>query len=543
MKRYLLLAIGVLAVLVLVALVVHPGRHAELPAPVRLAGARARVPGTSVAGAYVAGGALYVTVDTSRPGAVNVRSELLRVDPASLRASAGLRLGSMFDDALLAHGVLWVVTSQGRNLWLWRLVPGSLVAMSRTALPQGWSRFGWSGLGSLAVAGGWLWVGANDRLDRVSLQSGRVTGQTTVSRAGGGVEVAASPSGRVLLDSEGLAGGRLQLRDPQTGRLLAASPWLDSVIHPAIGGIIGHWAWIDVATGMMGYVQRVDLDHLTSLGPPGESAVVSPGHTPTVIFGTNGIEARIMDDVLWVTQAVGGADDNYCADPTTGQPRAFLHGADDAGYGLAASPTRLFFVTGVGPRDAPEIVSEPLDRACLTSSPSPRSAMPNPQLVHATFVCVGAQLRVSLAPPAVARRAHAAAVLVIRDTSDQSCALSGYPNLTFQHLGRVLPFAWGAGPYTSVRAPSIVTLAPGDRGYALLVKSACRKRPSITVDEINVAIPDTPGTLRLELGAPGGTTLDYCTAPRASEAVIPGDTLGVSPIESQLPVSRPARRP
>jgi hypothetical protein len=305
MKRYLLLGVGVLAVLVLLVLVVHPGRRAELPAPVRLAGARTRVPAALVGGAFVADGALYVTVDTSRPGAVNIRSELLRVDPASLRASEALRLGSMFDHALLAHGVLWVVTSQGRNLWLWRLVPGSLVAMSRTALPQGWSMFGSSGLGSLAVAGGWLWVGANDRLDRVSLGSGRVTGQTMVSRGGGGVEVAASPNGRVLLDSEGLAGGRLQLRDPETGALLAASRWLDSVIHPAIGGIIGHWAWIDDATGLMGYVQRVDLDHLASLDPPRESAVVSPGHASSLIFGTNGIEARIMDGVLWVTGVPG----------------------------------------------------------------------------------------------------------------------------------------------------------------------------------------------------------------------------------------------
>lgn len=57
--------------------------------------------------AYGAGRYFYVAQQVSRPG-ITVIDELTRVNPSALKVITSLRLGSMFQQALLAHGVLWV---------------------------------------------------------------------------------------------------------------------------------------------------------------------------------------------------------------------------------------------------------------------------------------------------------------------------------------------------------------------------------------------------------------------------------------------------
>jgi hypothetical protein len=191
--------------------------------------------GLENAQAYVAGGRLCVAEQVSRPG-TEVLSELMRVDPFTGRVRAARRLGSAFDQALLSLGVLWATTTRGQMSWLWRLDPGSLAVRSKKLLPG--SGLGPSGgiVGTIALAGGWVWVGSWDRLDRVSLGSGHVTAAVPV-RDAHGIDVAADAAGRVLIDSEGQQLARVQRRDLATGGLIAQSPVYRGVSKPSIGGV------------------------------------------------------------------------------------------------------------------------------------------------------------------------------------------------------------------------------------------------------------------------------------------------------------------
>jgi hypothetical protein len=270
---------------------------------------------------YAAGGRLYVAQQVSRPGA-EVLSELMRVDPVSGGVRAARRLASAFDQALLSHGVLWVTTTRGERSWLWQLDPSSLAVRSKQLLPGSGQGLGGGIVGTIALSGGWLWVGSWDRLDRVSPVSGHVTAAEPV-RGAQGIDVAADAGGRVLIDSEGHEHARVQRRDPTTGRLIAQSPVYQGVSKPYVGGIFDGGVWISEATGMMGYIERLAVGTLKPTSFAG--AQPHPGITaPPSIFGTNGISARMLDGILWVTQLAGGRQLNYCGDPLTGRSRAPL---------------------------------------------------------------------------------------------------------------------------------------------------------------------------------------------------------------------------
>lgn len=308
--------------------------------------------------AYAAGGRLYVSQQTSRPGD-EVLSELMRVDPVSGRVRAVRRLGSAFDQALLAGRTLWVTTTRGRTSWLWRLDPGSLRVRSRDTLPGSGANDG--RIGTLVIAGGWLWVGVSDRIDRLSVASGRVTEQVTVP-GGDGIDVAADPSGRVLLDSEGHELSYVQRRDPHTGALIARSGRFEAVTKPYIGGISSGGVWISAAGGMMGAVQRLSL---RTLRPA--AIAVSQSHSdvsePPVIEGTNGIAAPLIAGVLYITQPAGGARRNYCADPATGRALAPLPVSQD-GELLAADNSSIYYVPQGWNLTRAELARAPMDPRC-----------------------------------------------------------------------------------------------------------------------------------------------------------------------------------
>jgi hypothetical protein len=312
--------------------------------------------GLENAQAYAAGGRLYVAQQVSRPGA-EVLSELMRVDPVSGRVGAVRRLASAFDQALLSHDVLWATTTRGQTSWLWQLDPGSLAVRSKQLLP-GSGRGPSGGIGAtIALAGGWLWVGSWDRLDRVSPVSARVTASVPVQGAHG-IDVAADAAGRVLIDSEGQQRARVQRRDPATGRLIAQSPIYQGASKPYIGGIFAGGVWISEAGGMMGYVQRLAVGTVRPTSFAG--AQPHPGITaPPSIFGTNGISARVLDGILWVTQVAGGPQRNYCGDPLTGRSRA----------PLALGPQALVLTVGAGSvyyvPDASRLTAEELARATI----------------------------------------------------------------------------------------------------------------------------------------------------------------------------------
>lgn len=306
--------------------------------------------------AYAAGGRLYVAAQVSRPGG-EVFSELVRVDPANGRVRAARRLGSEFDQALLSHGVLWVTTTRGQSSWLWRLDPGSLAVRSKRLLSGSGQGPNGTTSETMALAGDWLWVGGVDRLDRVSLVSGRVT-RTVPVRDAHGIDVAADATGHVLIDSEGQQLARVQRREPISGRLLAQSPVYQGVSKPDIGGIFGGGVWISEATGMMGYVERLATDSLKPTSFAG--AQPHPGITaPPSIFGTSAISARVLDGVLWVTQPAGGPQRNYCGDPRTGRSRAPLVLGADA-LVLSVDAGSVYYVP-----DASRPTSQDLDRAAI----------------------------------------------------------------------------------------------------------------------------------------------------------------------------------
>jgi hypothetical protein len=262
--------------------------------------------------AYALGGSLYVA-ERARPDSA---ATLVRLSAATGREQARTELGTYVDGIVLAQGSLWVTTTryprhgERGTATLFRFDPQSLDVRSTLVLPGSGA---FSSGGSLTVAGGWLWVGGFARLDRVSLSTGELSETVRVPGASR-LSVAADPSGRVLLtsagNSEGLA--HVQRRDPVTGALLATSPLFEGVVEPGVGGVIDGGVWFSESTGLQGYVGRLDLVTLKATG------------TQTPKDSTNGIEANVIDGILWITQVAGGRQRNYCGNPVTGRSRAPL---------------------------------------------------------------------------------------------------------------------------------------------------------------------------------------------------------------------------
>lgn len=307
--------------------------------------------------AYAADGDLYV-IQRVIPPANQLLSELMRVDQRSGRVDAVRLLGSGFDQALLARGVLWVTTSRRSQGWLWRLDPRSLTVLSRQVLP-GSAAF--SPFGTMALAGGWLWIGSGGRLLRFSLPTGHMTADRPLPAASV-VDVAANSAGRVLLVSEGGEISHVQRRDPRTGKLMASSRALTGAGPPYIGGIVDGWVWISQSGGMMGSVERLALTTLAPSSFPG--AVPQPGVTGAPsIFGTNGITAQLIDGVLWVSQFAGGPTRNYCGSPITGRAHARLPLAK-YGLFLTADAGTIYYIANANLPKGEELVRTRISPRC-----------------------------------------------------------------------------------------------------------------------------------------------------------------------------------
>jgi hypothetical protein len=260
--------------------------------------------------AYALGGSLYLA-EQVRPTSA---ATLVRLSTATGRTEARTELGANVDDVVLADGSLWVTTTRypkhgdRGTATLFRLDPESLDVRSTLVLPG----FGvYSSGGSLAVAGGWLWVGGFAGLDRVLPSTGELSATVPVAGARQ-LTVASDPSGRVLLASAGNGDGLgfVQRRDPLTGALIASSGEFEGVTEPALGGVIDGGVWFSESTGMQGYVGRLELTTL------------QPTRTQTPKIATNGISADVIDGILWISQGAGGRQRNYCGDPVSGRSRA-----------------------------------------------------------------------------------------------------------------------------------------------------------------------------------------------------------------------------
>ena len=313
--------------------------------------------------AYAAGDRLWVIQQTNQQESGLANDEIMRVNPASGRVLAIRVLGEAYWQALFATKVLWVTTTIGRSVWLWRLDPDSLRIISKSLLPgsvSGGLSFG--EFGTLATAGGWLWVGGWNTLDRISLTTGHATIALRVPGAQG-VDVASNPAGTVLVDSEGHELAHVQRRDPSTGRLVAQTSFSDGVTKPQIGGVSGSGIWLTQATGMMGYAQRISVRTLRPIRLSGTPA--HPGITGDLIEGSNGINARAINNVLWLTQPAGATSDNYCGDPATGRRRSVLHMGATEGELLAVGTTDIYYEPGLaGGGMRPELVRARINQRC-----------------------------------------------------------------------------------------------------------------------------------------------------------------------------------
>jgi hypothetical protein len=306
--------------------------------------------------AYAAGGSLYVAQDLTPPAdtANGIVSELMRVDPVSGRVLAARRLGSEFDQAMVAAGDLWVIahsfTGPRRQSYaLLRLDPSSLAVRSRTILPGTGRR---NTLGSLALAGRWLWVGT-PTLDRVSLASGRVD-RIVKLHYRGPVQVAADPTGRVLLASLGLEHPTYIARlNARTGAVQARTTVLWSAIQPSIDGIIAGGAWIDNGGGMTTTSWRIDLRTLKT--------------TPTQVPAIPGsrVFASAIDGILWVTKPDRGHEITYCADPVTGRLRARLPLLRDASL-LTADAASFYYSDVLLKTGSIVLKRAPMDPKCAS---------------------------------------------------------------------------------------------------------------------------------------------------------------------------------
>jgi hypothetical protein len=264
---------------------------------------------------YALGGSLYLA-EQLRPG--DNANTLARLSAATARTEAQTELAAGIDDVVLAHGSLWVTITKWPThgdrgtATLLRLDPESLDVRSTLVLPGSGA---FTDGGTLAVAGGWLWVGGFARLDRVSLATGELSGTVPVPGAQA-VLVAADSSGGTLVAGIGDHGGAgyVQRREPATGALLASSAQIGGTTAPDVGAVIDGGLWLVEPTGNMAYIARLDLTTL-------KRAHVDPPQSQT----RGNMSAQTFDGVFWISQPGAAAERNYCADPITGRPLASLH--------------------------------------------------------------------------------------------------------------------------------------------------------------------------------------------------------------------------
>jgi hypothetical protein len=293
----------------------HPGRRSGVRGVVGSGWPRLLLRGVDSLQAYSLGGSMYLA-EQLRPG--ESASTLVRLGAATGQAQARTELGAGIDDVVLAHGSLWVTTTkwpthgQRGTATLLRLDPESLDVRSTLVLPGSGA---FSSGGSLAVAGGWLWVGGFAGLDRVSPSTAELSETVPVPGAQS-VLVVADASGRVLLASvgDGRGDGHVQRRDAATGALLASSAQIGGTSAPAIEAVVDGGAWFVEPTGMLAHIARVDVTTLRqTLSEPSQAQTRGP------------IGAQELDGVLWISEPGPAAERDYCADALTGRPLASLH--------------------------------------------------------------------------------------------------------------------------------------------------------------------------------------------------------------------------
>jgi hypothetical protein len=400
---------------------------------------------------------------------------------------------------------------------LWQLNPSSLKWISRHLLP---SSGGDDGIdGTMAAAGAWLWVGVADRVVRVSLSIGATTGEVMVPGAMG-VDVASDAAGRVLVDSAGHEEARIQLRDPVTGGVVRQSHLILGVTKPYIGGVIDGGVWFSEAGGSMGYVRRVQLSELTSTGDPEGEASFWSRMPPTLLEGSNGIRAAVVDGMLLVSQVAGGAQSNYCGDPVTGQDRAPLR-LPPFGVPAGLIGRTLYYLDEAGRWTSLGRVA--LSPRCFVQAPRSPIRPPGPGCTTG--------ISLSLGPFVSPMTGEHALSFVIRNRNGYPCQIDGYPAVDFMDGRDLMRFAYdpSGGQYVTSAPPRQVDLAPGGHAYFLVAKYRCDGQIAANATSVFIGVDGIGFTLALRRSGVG--QISYCRRYRGDAKIDPGNHLEVSPYE------------
>ncbi len=203
-------------------------------------------------------------------------------------------------------------------------------------------------------------MAGGNRLLHLSLPEGRITASIILPGAASS-DLSANSAGTVLVVGEADSGGHgaVQRRDPATGAILASHPVM-GVTAPAVAGPAGSAVWVSEATGMTGYVQRLDAATLTAAG----SSCAEGRSTNTCLEGTNDITARLANGLLWVTQVAGGNGRNYCADPSNGRPLTPIRLPQPAQDEVLAIAPRRIFYAAPGPKASQYLRQEGIPAPC-----------------------------------------------------------------------------------------------------------------------------------------------------------------------------------
>jgi hypothetical protein len=294
------------AVVVAVVVVIATAGHRPTAVTVRTAttppGAVVLVRNVKAQVLFVGGGSLYLGQSTT------TGTNLVHRDSASGQVICVVGFPGQVEHVLPAYGALWVTTA-GRGLpQLWKIDPNSGDLLAPTVTLPGSGDYE-GDLGSLASAGGSIWVGTGDDLIRVAPDKGAIR---AVIRVPGAKGIQVASDGRHLVVGDARASARLELRDPRTGALLAASSGFPAGLLVALGGIADGGVWVSVGEGPSGYVERIALP------------TMQPAQGAAVVSGTGALRVQVFGGIPWVTEPDGGPERNYCADPVTGRPRAPL---------------------------------------------------------------------------------------------------------------------------------------------------------------------------------------------------------------------------
>ncbi len=154
--------------------------------------------------------------------------------------------------------------------------------------------------------------------------------------------------------------GAVERRDPRTGALLTSHA-MEGVTAPVVAGPIDSVVWVSEATGMMGYVQRLDA---ATLAPAAGACPEGGSNAETCLEGTNAIRARLAGGLLWITQPAGGRSRNYCGRPSDGSAIAPIRLPDPAEDEVLAIAPRWIFYAAPGARAGQYIRLAAIPAAC-----------------------------------------------------------------------------------------------------------------------------------------------------------------------------------